>query len=116
MIDWSTFFCKSPVISVTLLSQIKSTFFFWNNLSWSIFSALNFSLLWIIWTFLHKLDKNKAKFSKVEILGDENELVWISGLPEKVTIITVGHEFVSNGDSVNYRLQDENSWSTLLII
>ena len=28
---------------------------------------------------------------------------------EKVTIITVGHEFVSNGDSVNYRLQDENS-------
>ena len=57
----------------------------------------------------HIVDKNKAKFSKVEILGDENELVWISGLPEKVTIITVGHEFVSNGDSVNYRLQDENS-------
>ena len=57
----------------------------------------------------HIVDENKAKFSKVEILGDENELVWISGLPEKVTIITVGHEFVSNGDSVNYRLQDENS-------
>ena len=46
----------------------------------------------------HIVDKNKAKFSKVEILGDENELVWIAGLPEKVTIITVGHEFVSNGD------------------
>ena len=57
----------------------------------------------------HIVDENKAKFSKVEILGDENELVWISGLPEKVTIITVGHEFVSNGDSVNFRLQDENS-------
>ena len=58
---------------------------------------------------INNVDDNKAKFSKVEILGDENELIWISGLPEKVTIITVGHEFVSNGDSVNYRLQDENS-------
>ena len=57
----------------------------------------------------HIVNKNIAQFSKVEILGDEDEYVWIAGLPEKVTIITVGHEFVSSGDFVNYKLQDENS-------
>ncbi|MEC9414814.1 MAG: efflux RND transporter periplasmic adaptor subunit, partial [Pseudomonadota bacterium] len=57
----------------------------------------------------HIVNKNIAQFSKVEILGDEDEYVWIAGLPEKVTIITVGHEFVSSGDFVNYKLQDESS-------
>ena len=57
----------------------------------------------------HIVNQNIAQFSKVEILGDEDEYVWISGLPDRVTIITVGHEFVSSGDFVNYKLQDENS-------
>ncbi len=57
----------------------------------------------------HIVNNNIAKFSKVEILGDEDEYVWISGLPERVIIITVGHEFVSSGDFVNYKLQDESS-------
>ena len=57
----------------------------------------------------HIVNQNIAKFSRVEILADEDEYVWISGLPDRVTIITVGHEFVSSGDFVNYKLQDENS-------
>tara|TARA_Y100001970_G_scaffold39314_1_gene48402 strand:- start:109 stop:1188 length:1080 start_codon:yes stop_codon:yes gene_type:complete len=57
----------------------------------------------------HIVNKNIAQFSKVEILGDEGEYVWIAGLPEKVIIITIGHEFVSSGDLVNYKLQDDKS-------
>ena len=57
----------------------------------------------------HIVDRNIAKFSKIEILGDENQFVWISGLPEKVTIITVGHEFVSNGEEVNFKLEANKS-------
>ena len=47
-----------------------------------------------------------AKFSEVTIIGDEGESVWITGLPEKVLIIVVGHEFVSNGEKIKYRLED----------
>jgi len=57
----------------------------------------------------HIVNRNIARFSKVEILGDENQLVWISGLPEKVTIITVGHEFVSDGEEVNFNLEANKS-------
>ncbi len=57
----------------------------------------------------HIVNRNIAKFSKIEILGDENQFVWISGLPEKVTIITVGHEFVSNGEEVNFKLEANKS-------
>ena len=57
----------------------------------------------------HIVDRNIAKFSKIEILGDENQFVWISGLPKKVTIITVGHELVSNGEEVNFKLEENKS-------
>ena len=53
----------------------------------------------------HIVDNDIAKFSKIEILGDEKEFVWITGLPDKAKIITVGHEFVSNGDTVNYIIE-----------
>ena len=53
----------------------------------------------------HIVDNDIAKFSKIEILGDEKEFVWITGLPDQAKIITVGHEFVSNGDTVNYIIE-----------
>ena len=54
----------------------------------------------------HIDQEGRAKFSKVTIIGDEGESVWITGLPEKVLIIVVGHEFVSNGEKIKYRLED----------
>jgi multidrug efflux system membrane fusion protein len=48
---------------------------------------------------------NNVLFSSVEIIGDEGELVWVTGLSEKVIIITVGQEFVVEGQKVNYTLE-----------
>ena len=52
------------------------------------------------------IDKdNIVIFSSVKIIGDKGELVWVKGLPEKVTIITVGQEFVLEGQKVKYTLE-----------
>jgi len=48
---------------------------------------------------------NNVLFSSVEIIGDEGQLVWVTGLSEKVIIITVGQEFVVEGQKVNYTLE-----------
>ena len=53
----------------------------------------------------HIVSNNKVVFSSVEIVGDKGELVWVTGLPDKVTIITVGQEFVIEGQKVNYTLE-----------
>ena len=52
------------------------------------------------------IDNNKVIFSNVEIVGDKGELVWVTGLPDKVTIITVGQEFVIENQTVNYTLEE----------
>ena len=39
-------------------------------------------------------------FHAVEILEDTTDGVWISGLPERLTLITVGQEFVRAGQKV----------------
>jgi multidrug efflux system membrane fusion protein len=41
-----------------------------------------------------------VRFVPVTIIADEPDGVWVTGLPEKVTIITVGQEFVSPGQKV----------------
>ena len=51
-------------------------------------------------------NNNKVIFSGVEIVGDKGELVWVTGLPNKVTIITVGQEFVMENQKVNYTLEE----------
>jgi multidrug efflux system membrane fusion protein len=48
---------------------------------------------------------NSVIFSGVEIIGDNDELVWVTGLPEKVLVITVGQEFVIEGQKVNHTLE-----------
>ncbi len=45
-------------------------------------------------------DKKKVQFVPVEIVADTTEGVWVSGLPAKATIITVGQEYVSAGQEV----------------
>ncbi|MDC0070587.1 efflux RND transporter periplasmic adaptor subunit [Rhodobiaceae bacterium] len=55
---------------------------------------------------IRHIDNNKVIFSGVEIVGDKGELVWVTGLPNKVTIITVGQEFVMENQTVNYTLEE----------
>lgn len=43
---------------------------------------------------------NQVRFHPVRIIGDGPDGVWLSGLPERVTLITVGQEFVADGQSV----------------
>ncbi len=42
----------------------------------------------------------RVRFREVEILADEPQGVWVAGLPETVTLITVGQEFVTEGQRV----------------
>ena len=53
----------------------------------------------------HINSKNKVIFSGVDIIGDEQELVWVTGLPEILTLITIGQEFVLEGQTVDYSLE-----------
>lgn len=43
---------------------------------------------------------NRVTFLPVEILSDTPDGVWLAGLPEKFTLITVGQEFVTPGQQV----------------
>ncbi|VUD52642.1 Toluene efflux pump periplasmic linker protein TtgA [Thalassocella blandensis] len=43
---------------------------------------------------------NTVKFIGVGLLGDDPDGVWVVGLPEKVTLITVGQEYVADGQEV----------------
>ncbi len=43
---------------------------------------------------------NRARFYPVRIIGDGPDGVWLSGLPDRVTLITVGQDFVTEGQSV----------------
>jgi multidrug efflux system membrane fusion protein len=43
---------------------------------------------------------NTVTFQPVRILGEESAGVWIAGLPQRVTLITVGQEFISDGQTV----------------
>lgn len=45
-------------------------------------------------------DKKRVQFVPVEIVADTTEGVWVSGLPAKATVITVGQEYVSAGQEV----------------
>jgi multidrug efflux system membrane fusion protein len=48
------------------------------------------------------VDQNKrVRFVPVKIIGDGPDGVWITGLPKQATIITVGQDYVSEGELVN---------------
>lgn len=44
---------------------------------------------------------NKVEFHPVKILADEPKAMWVSGLPELARVITVGQDFVIEGQQVN---------------
>ncbi len=43
---------------------------------------------------------NTAVFMPVQVIDEEAAGIWITGLPERVTVITVGQEFISDGQKV----------------
>jgi multidrug efflux system membrane fusion protein len=43
---------------------------------------------------------SRAVFKPVEIVDESPEGVWVAGLPQSATVITVGHEDVSDGQAV----------------
>jgi multidrug efflux system membrane fusion protein len=45
-------------------------------------------------------DENKVRFWPVEILDDGPDGTWVSGLPEQLTLIVVGQEYVAVGQKV----------------
>ena len=58
------------------------------------------------------LDATKhVRFMPVTIVGDGPEGVWVSGLPKTVTIITVGQEYVINGQEVDATPEDKGTQS-----
>ena len=43
---------------------------------------------------------DRVAFAHVNILADEEDGLWVTGLPTRTTLITVGHQFVAAGDRV----------------
>jgi len=48
----------------------------------------------------HVLINNTVKFQEIEILADENDGVWVDGLPQRFQLINVGQEYVTDGETV----------------
>lgn len=52
------------------------------------------------------LNSNKqVNFVNVKLIGDDRDGVWVVGLPEQTTIITVGQEYVSRGQTVEVTME-----------
>ena len=45
-------------------------------------------------------EDNRVEFQPVRLIGEDAEGVWLAGLPERVTLITVGQEYVTPGQVV----------------
>ncbi len=52
-------------------------------------------------------DNNIVDNYIVEFVGDDPNGVWVTGLPDRVTLITVGQEYVSRGQKVNVVFNEE---------
>ena len=52
---------------------------------------------------------NRVQFHTVEIVADDADGVWVTGLPEYTTLITVGQEFVTAGELVDVVLEDDSA-------
>ena len=45
-------------------------------------------------------DENRVVFHRIRVLADKQNGIWVDGLPETVTLITVGQEFVKTGQEI----------------
>ncbi|NWG46617.1 MAG: efflux RND transporter periplasmic adaptor subunit [Alphaproteobacteria bacterium] len=53
--------------------------------------------------------ESRVRFVPVEIVDRGTDGVWVSGLPRKVTVITVGQEYVGSGQEVRVELEPEGA-------
>jgi multidrug efflux system membrane fusion protein len=59
------------------------------------------------------VDANRrVRFVRVAIIGDGPDGVWVTGLPRTVTIITVGQEYVTEGQEVNPVVETDQGSNT----
>ncbi len=56
-------------------------------------------------------DKQTVQFKQVQVLEDNADGVWLAGLPKSVTIITVGQEYVIEGQEVKVILIGDGAQS-----
>lgn len=47
------------------------------------------------------VEAGKVRFVPVAIVADNKDGVWVAGLPEPAVVVTVGQEYVKDGESVN---------------
>lgn len=52
-------------------------------------------------------DDSRVRFHVVSIIADDIDGVWVTGLPERTTLITVGQEFVAPGERVEVKQDGE---------
>ena len=52
---------------------------------------------------------NVVEYHKVTILSDDNDGVWVTGLPNRTALITVGQELVTDGERVDPVYQGTNT-------
>ena len=50
------------------------------------------------------LTNNIVKFTEIQIVEDTVDGLWVTGLPKDVAIITVGQEYVINGQEVKVQM------------
>ena len=50
------------------------------------------------------LTNNIVQFTEIQIVEDTVDGLWVTGLPKDVTIITVGQEYVINGQEVKVQM------------
>jgi membrane fusion protein, multidrug efflux system len=55
--------------------------------------------------------QKKVQFVPVKIVADGPDGVWVSGLPKTVTVITVGQEYVTNGQEVDATPEEKGTQS-----
>ena len=49
-------------------------------------------------------EQSRVQFVNVNIVGDSEEGVWVTGLPDTALLITVGQEYVAIGEKIGYQL------------
>lgn len=61
---------------------------------------------------VRSVEDGKVVFHEVEIVHQDSDGAWITGLPEEVTLITVGQEFVRDGQEVNPVPEEDSAASS----
>jgi membrane fusion protein, multidrug efflux system len=54
-------------------------------------------------------DEQRVEFSQVQLVSVDNQGAWVSGLPERVALITLGQGFVEPGQQVDVHLAAEGN-------